>query len=188
MRVSRYLAFAVVGNLLVGVGAGQAATRWIPVTAASRIGFEVSQAGATVKGEFRRFDSDIAFDPNDLSSSKVRVEVDVASVSTGAEDRDRELPKPDWFDLARFPRAVFEAETFERNENGFIARGTLSLRDVKQPVSLPFTLDINGETARMDAKLDLDRTTFGVGQGMWAASDMVGKTVSLTIHLEAKRN
>jgi polyisoprenoid-binding protein YceI len=40
----------------------------------------------------------------------------------------------------------------------------------------------------MDAKLDLDRTTFGVGQGMWAASDMVGKTVSLTIHLEAKRN
>ncbi|KJC43159.1 hypothetical protein UB31_13540 [Bradyrhizobium sp. LTSP849] len=188
MSVLRHVAVAVVGNLLVGVGAGQAATRWIPVTAASRIEFEVSQAGATVKGEFRRFSSDIAFDPNDLPSSKVRVEVDAASVSTGAEDRDRELPKSDWFDIARFPRAVFEAETFERTEKGFMARGTLSLRDVKQPVALPFTLDINGEIARMDAKLDLDRTTFGIGQGMWTASDMVGKTVSLTIHLEAKRN
>jgi polyisoprenoid-binding protein YceI len=188
MKVSRHIAIAVTANLLVGASAGQAATRWMPVTAASRIEFAVSQAGATVKGEFRRFSSDIAFDPNDLSSSKVRVEVDVASVSTGAEDRDGELPKSDWFDIARFPRAVFEAETFERTEKGFIASGTLSLRDVKQPVALPFTLDIDGNTARMDGKLDLDRTTFGVGQGMWAVSDIVGKTVSLTIHLEATRN
>jgi len=188
MRASCFLVFAVVGNLLGAASAGEAATRWTPVPAASRIGFEVSQAGAAVKGEFRRFDSEIAFDPNDLSSSKVRVEVDVASISTGAEDRDRELPKSDWFDIARFPRAVFEAATFEQTEKGFVARGTLSLRDVKQPVSLPFTLEIAGETARMDAKLDLDRTTFGVGQGMWAASDMVGKKVTLTIHVEAKRN
>jgi polyisoprenoid-binding protein YceI len=165
-----------------------AASGWTLEPDAGKLTFEVTQAGGDVKGEFRRFDADIVFDPNDLPASKVHVVVDVISVTTGAADRDQELPKPDWFDAARFPKAVFDADRFEVvDDKHFIAKGTLALRDLKQAVSLPFTLDIQGDTAVMDGRLELDRNAFGVGQGAWAGSDIVGRKVAVSMHVQAHR-
>jgi polyisoprenoid-binding protein YceI len=175
-------------TLLISAGRGFAASSWTLDPLASNLTFEVLQAGGEVRGEFRRFDADIAFDRNDLSASKVHVVVDIASVTTGAADRDQELPKPDWFDAARFPKAVFDADRIETvDDKRFVAKGTLALRDLKQTVSLPFTLDIQGDTAVMDGRLELDRNAFGVGQGAWAASDIVGRKVVVIVHVQARR-
>ena len=174
--------------LLISVGRSFAASNWIVDPVASKLSFEVLQAGGAVRGEFRSFDADIAFDRNDLSASKVHVVVDIVSVTTGAADRDQELPKPDWFGTARFPKAVFDADHIEMiDDKQFVARGTLALRDMKQAVSLPFTLDIQGDTAVMDGRLELDRNAFGVGQGAWAASDIVGRKVAVVVHVRAHR-
>jgi polyisoprenoid-binding protein YceI len=165
-----------------------AASGWTLEPAASKLTFEVTQAGGEVKGEFRSFNADIAFDRNDLPASKVHVVVDIVSVTTGAVDRDQELPKPDWFDAARFPKAVFDADRFEAvDDKHFVANGSLALRDLKQAVSLPFALDIQGDTAMMDGRLELDRNAFGVGQGAWAGSDIVGRKVAVIIHVQARR-
>jgi polyisoprenoid-binding protein YceI len=174
--------------LLLSVDSGLAASSWTLDPAASKLTFEVLQAGGEVTGEFRRFDADIAFDRNDLSASKVHVVVDIVSATTGAADRDQELPKPEWFDTSRFPKAVFDADSIEMvGDKQFVAKGTLALRDMKQAVSLPFTLDIQGDTAVMDGRLELDRNAFGVGQGAWAASDIVGRKVAVVVHVQAHR-
>jgi polyisoprenoid-binding protein YceI len=174
--------------LLMSVGSGFAASSWTLDPAASKLTFVVTQAGSEVSGEFRRFDADIAFDRNDLSASKVHVVVDIVSVTTGAADRDQELPKSDWFDTAHFPKAVFDADLIEMvDDKHFVAKGSLALRDLKQAVSLPFTLDIKGDAAVMDGRLELDRNAFGVGQGAWAASDIVGRKVVVIVHVQAHR-
>jgi polyisoprenoid-binding protein YceI len=174
---------------LLGPTACLAAPAWTIVPAESSLGFQVSQAGGTIAGSFRRFTATIAFDPQDLETSQVQVSIDIASITTGAAERDQELPKPEWFDIARFPRATFIAERFRGlGRSNYLAEGTLTLRDAKVPVSLPFTLELQGNSdAVMQGKVDLDRTAFGVGQGPWATSDIVGHKVTVVVRLKAHR-
>jgi polyisoprenoid-binding protein YceI len=166
-----------------------AAPNWTVIRADSTLRFDVTQAGGKVEGSFERFDTTIAFDPSDLASSHVRVSVDIASVTTGVAERDRELPKPEWFDLAQFPRATFAADRFRAlGDNRFVADGTLTVRDRSVPVSLEFNLQFQGsEDAVMQGSVDLDRTTFGIGQGSWATSDLVSRKVTVHVQLHARR-
>ncbi|PZQ40124.1 MAG: cytochrome B, partial [Phenylobacterium zucineum] len=72
-------------------------------------------------------------------------------------------------------------------EGKFVADGTLDLRGVKKPLSLPFTLKIDGDTATARGVTTLDRTTFGVGQGEWASTDEIAAKVKVSFNLTAKR-
>jgi polyisoprenoid-binding protein YceI len=165
------------------------AADWTVDPAKSRLGFRATQAGAAFEGEFRKFDARIAFDPANLAQSKVRVEVDVASVTTRSPDRDNELPKSDWFDTARFPKAVFETTRIEpRGDNKYAAVATLTIRDHTVPLVLPFTLDIKDDTAHVVGSVAIDRTNFGVGQGAWATTEMIGKQVMVQVDLTAKKS
>ena len=72
-------------------------------------------------------------------------------------------------------------------QNCFVADGTLDLRGVKKPVSLPFGLKIDGDTATARGVTTLDRTAFGVGQGEWASTDQIGGKVKVSFTITAKR-
>jgi cytochrome b561 len=176
---------ALAGLLLAGTAQ---AANWKVDPAASKLGFRGTLEGAPFDGAFKRFEPSIDFDPADLAAAKVKVSIDIASIGTGAADRDRELPKPEWFDLAHFPKAEFAAEHFERTgPDAYTAAGTLTIRDKAVPVTLPFTLRITGDDAVMDGSVAIDRTQFGIGQGQWAAGDVVGKQVTVTVHLVANK-
>jgi polyisoprenoid-binding protein YceI len=175
--------------IAIGSRAGAAhAADWTVDPARSHLGFRATQQGAPFEGEFRKFDAKIAFDPANLAASKVRVEIDVTSVTTRSPDRDNELPKSDWFDTSKFPKAVFETTRIEsRGDNKYAAVATLTIRDQTLPLVLPFTLDVTGDTAHMVGSVPIDRTNFGIGQGAWAGTDMVGKQVTVLVDLTAKK-
>ncbi|HEX9806086.1 MAG TPA: YceI family protein, partial [Alteraurantiacibacter sp.] len=86
----------------------------------------------------------------------------------------------DWFAAAMFPEATFETDAIRSEGDGYVADGTLTIRGISQDVSLPFTLDIQNDIARMNGALTIDRSIFGVGQGAWAD----GKTVALEVKVE----
>ena len=167
----------------------RAAPAWTIAPAESTIEFKVTQADGIIQGSFKRFDAAITFDPQDLATSRAQISIDLASVTTGVVERDQELPKPEWFDVARFPRATFTTESFRAlGESKYAAEGVLALRDAKVPVSLLFTLELRGDGAAIvQGQVDLDRTSFGVGQGQWATSEMVGRKVTVIVRLTAQR-
>ena len=173
---------------------------WLPATAlaapapgwsvdgASKLGFTGKMSGEAFNGVFRRWTAQIAFDPKNLAASKVAVTVDVASAATGDADRDQALPTDDWFAVGRFPRATFVTRSFNDLGGGrYQAVGDLTIRGVSHPVTLPFTLTIAGDTARVNGQLALNRAAFGVGQGKWATGDTVDTQVAVTIALTAHR-
>jgi hypothetical protein len=53
-------------------------------------------------------------------------------------------------------------------------------------VVLPFTLDIEGDLARMQGRLELDRRAFGIG-AQYADEATVGFAVSVDVALTARR-
>jgi polyisoprenoid-binding protein YceI len=116
------------------------------------------------------------------------VSVGIASAHTGRIDVDGALPGEAWFDTGKFPRATFSAKRFEHVAgNRYRASGTLTMKGVSKPLSFPFTLKIDGDTATMDARIDLDRLRFGVGSGEYADTTSIPANVALDVSLKAKR-
>ncbi|MDG2521083.1 YceI family protein [Caulobacter segnis] len=158
------------------------------VSKSSTLGFSTSWGGEAVEGRFSRWTADILFSPDALDTSKVSVKIDLSSVATGDGQRDESLVGSDFFDTGSHPTATFTATKFRKTAEGrFVADGTLDLRGVKRPVSLPFSLKIDGDTARMRGVTSLDRTAFGVGQGEWTATDEIPAKVSVRVDLTATK-
>jgi cytochrome b561/polyisoprenoid-binding protein YceI len=160
---------------------------WVVQKGAS-LTFTASWSGEAIEGQFKSWKADILFSPQALDRSKVTVAIDMASVGTGDAQRDESLPSGDFFDTAEHPKATFTAAKFRKTGEGkYVADGTLDLRGVKKPLSLPFTLKIDGDTATARGVTTLDRTTFGVGQGEWASTDQIGASVKVAFSLTAKK-
>lgn len=184
--MSRLASFALVAAFLLPTPV--LAASWTVDPSSSRLGFAGKQGGTAFEGRFKSWSATIDFDPAAPESGKAVVTIDMASASTGDPQKDGALPQPEWFNAAKTPQARFEATSFRpKGGNAYEAVGTLTIRDVSKPVVLPFTLDIQGDTAKAKGKLDLVRTDYGVGQGPWASGQAVALEVSVVIDLTAKR-
>lgn len=188
------IALAAVGPaMLVGAAlptAAQAATApaWAVNMATSRLNFQSSMAGEQFTGLFQRWRADIRFDPKNLAGSSVTVRIDMTSARTGGSDRDEALPGDDWFAAGKFGTASFAAKAFKDLGGGrYQAIGTLSLRGVTRPLTLAFTLRIQGDQARMVGTTMIDRHVFGVGQGQFAGADSIPFAVNVRVSIAAKR-
>ncbi len=164
---------------------------WAIVADQSSLAFEATQYGQAFKGGFA-FDGRIVFDPDHLDRSLADISIDIASIKTGSDDRDKQAVSAEWFDVKAFPKARFVTEKFESTgANQFTAHGELTIRDVTLPVSFPFTLTIekaHGErTARMSAELTLNRLDFGVGSGQWKSTETIGDAVKISLSVHAVR-
>lgn len=180
--------FAVAALTIAAPAYAATAPSWVVDKAASKIGFSSSMSGEAFSGSFRKWDSTIRFDPKNLAGSSVTTTVDMTSAATGDEDRDESLPTAQWFSAASFPKATFAATKFKAlGGNRYQADGTLTMRGVSKPVSLPFTLTITGDVAKMTSSINLNRLAFGVGTGEWASTTVVPANVRVDISLTAKR-
>jgi polyisoprenoid-binding protein YceI len=183
------LIIILLGLALVAPAAQAAApSRW-RVDPPSKLSFQGRMNGAVFNGVFHRWSADIAFDPKNLAHSKASVTIDVGSAVTGDADRDQALPTADWFSAQRFPKATFVTSAFKDLGGGrYQATGDLAIRGVHKPVSLPFTVAISGDTARMNGALVLNRTAFGIGQGRWSTKDVVDTSVTVNVAITAHRD
>lgn len=165
---------------------------WRIDPARSHLGISFMQYGQKVEAVFEVWDGQIIFDSAYLEDSYVRIEIDTASFKTGSEDRDGQVLGTAWFDSAVYPQAVFESESFMHVEaNQYEVQGLLTLRGVEKAVSFPFFLEIgegdDGQRqADMQAEFGLGRLYFGVGQGEWEATDVIGNTVDVRVQVHAE--
>jgi polyisoprenoid-binding protein YceI len=154
----------------------------------SRLTFSGTQTGAPFHGTFTRYDATIDFDPDHLEASHIAVTVDLASATTGNTQRDTALPDKDWFNVVQFPQATFESNAIRsKGGNAYEAVGSITLRGVTKPMTLPFTLEINGASAHAKGHAELMRNTFGVGQGPWATGQWVALEVAVDVDITATR-
>jgi polyisoprenoid-binding protein YceI len=98
------------------------------------------------------------------------------------------LPDTPWFSAAKYPKATFVTHTFKAlGGNRYVAAGDLTIKGVTKPLTLPFTLVITADTAKMNAAVSLNRLAFGVGQGEWATTQVIPAAVQVTIALTAHK-
>ncbi len=160
---------------------------WTVDTSTTKIGFSTIFQGETVTGAFPSYTADIAFDPEQLDKSRVKVTIDLAAVTASNNDYADSLKGASFFDTANFAKAVFDARKFEKTgADKYIAHGRLTLHGVTRAVDLPFTLTIKNGVAQMKGSTNVDRIAHGVGSGEWASTDEIPAKIKVDITLKAK--
>jgi polyisoprenoid-binding protein YceI len=165
------------------------AAHWNVDAAKSKLGFTVQWSGEPFSAHFDSWKASIDFDPANLATSHADVTIAIGSEASDETDFDTGLKGAQGFAAAQFPSAHFVTSKFtHKSGNDYVADGTLTLKGLTKPVSLPFTLTITGKQAHMVGVAHVMRTDFGIGQGQWAAPTPVSHDVAVNIDIVATAN
>ena len=160
---------------------------WKMDPAGSKLEFIATFEKNPAPGVFREFDARLRFDPEKPAGGSLEVTVKVASADMNIPDVNKEIRNKDWFDYSGFPQAEFRSSDLRRDGKGYVARGTLTLKGVKQAVEVPFTWSASGDGALMEGELTLERGAFGIGLGEWKATDTIGADVKVRFKVKLRK-
>jgi polyisoprenoid-binding protein YceI len=158
----------------------------------SNVGFAVRHMGiATVRGSFQQFEGKI-----DASDGAPVLEgvVDVASVTTGDEQRDAHLRSPEFFDVERHPGIRFHSTASEITDDGAIRlSGEIEIKGMTKPIELVGTVAQGGtdpwgqERVGFEVEGLIDRRDFGLNwnQPLPAGGVLVANEVKLLVSVSA---
>ena len=154
------------------------------VPADSQISFLTKQMGVPLEGRFKKFDAQVAFNPAQLASSNITLNVDTGSATFDAPETDAELPKATWFNVPKFPKATFQSSGVKALGGGkFEVAGKLSIKGISRDVVAPVTLVQNGALTTATGTLTIQRLTFKIGENEWADTAMVADDVQIQFKL-----
>jgi polyisoprenoid-binding protein YceI len=142
--------------------------------------------GVSVDGQFKKFSSQLSFDPAKPTAAKAIVDVELASVDTGAPEGDEEVAGKQWFNTKAFPTARFVSETVKPlGGNRYEVTGQLSIKGKTQPVVVPATFTPQGNSGVFAGAFTIRRADFAVGEGAWAKFDTVANDVQIKFRITA---
>ncbi len=170
-----------------------AAGTWTIDPAHSSVEFVVRHMGLSkVRGRFDAFDASLQVG-EDLAGSSLAAEVELASVSTGNDDRDQHLQSTDFFDTATNPKMSFASKRIEGADGEYVATGDLTINGVTREVALD--VEFNGtETFPFDQSVHvgfsavgaISRKDFGIEFEVPLGADKVMIGDKVTIELETQ--
>lgn len=100
------------------------------------VNFKISHLGYSwLYGTFKDFDGSFSFDAAKPEESKVKVELNTASVDSNHAERDKHLRGADFLNVAKHPTATFESTGVKSTGEGAAdITGNLTLNGVTRPV------------------------------------------------------
>lgn len=156
------------------------------------VGFSVKHLSlSNTKGTFPGLSGTLVLDEKNIGKSSVEVTLDAASVNTNDANRDKHLRAADFFDVEKFPTITFKSTKVVRKDDGYVATGDLTIKDVTKSVEIPFTL--SGPTDHpmaplsvlaIDGALTINRRDFNI---TYAPAAVIGDQVKIDLQVEFNR-
>lgn len=145
---------------------------------------------STVRGRFGTFSGSATGLDESSKAAGVKVSIDVASITTGIDQRDEHLRSADFFEVEKFPTIVFDAKRVEGPfSDEFTFVGDLTIRGVTREVTLK--AESQGQTTDPWGNLrvgysatgKLKRSDFGLtyNQALEAGGVLIGDDIKFTI-------
>ena len=154
------------------------------VPAQSEISFISKQMGVPVEGRFKQFTAAVNFDPRKPEAARIGFTIQTGSASFGAAETDAEVPKPAWFNVAKFPTASFQSSAVKALGGGrYEVRGALSIKGASHEVVVPVSVSQAGATSSASGSFVIKRLDFKIGDGEWADTSMVANDVTVKFKL-----
>lgn len=148
----------------------------------SQVQFKVKHlVVTTVTGSFGKFDAEMEWPGDDLTSAKINFTAEVDSINTGNAQRDGHLKSDDFFNAAKYPQIKFVSKAVKKIDgDNYKLEGDITIRDTTKPISLnvvyggtvknPYNLTVAG----FEITGKINRKDFGL---KWTASTEAGQIV-----------
>lgn len=170
--------------------------KWTVDRSHSNVKFAVTHMVVSeVEGNFKVFEGSMENLKGDYSDAKISFTIDVNSINTDNEMRDKHLKGDDFFNSEKFPTIRFQSTSFKPvGGNKYKLAGNLTVRDVTKPVVFDVTyggtITQNNKTKiGFKAKTSIDRFDYNLkwNKATEAGGLVVGKEVDLTVNIEMNK-
>lgn len=170
-----------------------AQTNWKLDNSHSNVKFAVEHlAVSETEGNFKSFDGTLVSKNADFTDADITFTVDVKSINTDNEMRDKHLQGDDFFNAEKYPQMKFKSSSFKKvSGNKYILEGDLTIRDVTKKVKFDVVYrgtqkDPYGNTkAGFKATGSIKRMEYGLKWNvMTEAISVVADDVNIVVNLE----
>lgn len=143
----------------------------------SYIGFSVKYMGfAMVKGRFEKFNGTFKYNEKDITKTSVSFSIDVNSIDTDHDWRDKDLKSENWFDAEQFSNITFVSKKVISTDSGFEIIGNLTIKAITKEVVIKMNpasgvlKDVRGDSqVILSGETIINRSDFGVEGKKWSA-------------------
>jgi polyisoprenoid-binding protein YceI len=149
---------------------------------ASELTFKATSWLVNASGRFHRFAGEIVADPKDLSSARVKVSVEAASIDTKIARRDTHLRSADFLDVEKHPTISFEATRVEPGAKRIT--GKLTMHGVTREVTVPLTVELNDGVLTARGQFIVNRFDYDVSYQ--SRINPVGENVNIAFVFRAR--
>ena len=155
----------------------------------SKVEFVASKVTKSHNGSFKQFSGEIGLDPNNVAASSVTIDIETSSVVADDEQLTGHLKTPDFFDVAKFPKATFVSTRIEPAAAGgdaYTVAGNFDLHGVKKSITFPATIKLTPDSVAVDAEFSINRKDFGIVYA-GKADDLIRDGVVIKLSLKVPR-
>ena len=132
--------------LLASLSALAQTSTWNIDPAHSTAQFTVRHLGVSnVTGNFTKVTGSVVLNEKDTTQSQVSASIDVSSVDTRVEPRNKDLKSPNFFDVEKYPTIEFKSKRIVNDGGKLQVIGDLTIHGTTREV----TLDVDGPTPEL---------------------------------------
>jgi polyisoprenoid-binding protein YceI len=120
---------------------------------------------------------------------KVEATIDVESINTFNEARDKHLKGPDFFNAKQFPQMTFKSTAAKKNETGYEVTGDLTIKGTTKSITVDLKKVGEGKGMQGEARVGYE-TMFTINRldyGITWNPGAVGNDVAITVAFEATK-
>ena len=156
----------------------------------SKIEFVAAKVTRSHNGSFKQFTGAIDLPKSSVEDGRVTIDIEAGSVVTDEDDLTKHLKTPDFFDVAKYPKATFTSTKIESSNAGGATHnvtGNFELHGVKKSITFPATIQVGPDSVSVNAEFAINRKDFGLlypGK----ADDLIrdGVVIKLTLKVPRK--
>lgn len=190
-RAGRFPRFLLTALLLALAWSGSGGGAWADPNRfkiqpdASELSFKATSRLMNADGKFHRFGGEITLDPKDLTTTKVSLSVEAASIDTHIKRRDNHLRSEDFFHVERYPAITFESLRVEPAGKRVTVFGRLSMRGVTREVAVPVeVVELTEGALLARGAFDINRNDYGISYQSFL--NPIGYTVRIAFTFRAR--
>jgi polyisoprenoid-binding protein YceI len=148
----------------------------------SKVEFTGSKVTGKHDGGFKQFQGEVHVANGAIAHAKVTI--DTTSIYTDTDRLTGHLKSPDFFDVAKYPTAVFETTSITGQGANSTVTGNLTLHGITKQITFPAKVDVKDDAVTLNAEFSINRKDFEIKYA-GKPDDLIRDNVVLRLDVKA---